>query len=285
MKKLLYCAAAAALCCLLSVVALGSETKPAGEPTPKPAVDSGTESGPESVIPAPVVILNRTIERNYDDIELTVHLVKISKSGRERPMDLLVKIKDGPDVKRTYAEFIAPPEVKGMKSLSWDYKEEGVKSDRWFQLAGLDYVKCVGKACQSMEDRFGFSMDIFAVKLDEAEHKYLEPEKLGGTECYKIETRLKDEDEPDGARYVTWVDKEKFAARRIESYDKDGDLVQESNFTEFKMIGDHWWETKGELIKHNSGKTVKFEIKAFKVNEGIDDSVFEKPSLFKVKDN
>jgi hypothetical protein len=233
----------------------------------------------------PVALLTKAVVRNYQDLELSVHLVKTSKSGRERPMDLVVKIKDDGKVKKTLAEFTAPDEVKGMKSLGWDASASGQESERWFQLAGMDWVKCRGKACENLEDQFGFTMDIFAVKLDHAVHTMKGEEAVDGAPCYKIESKLKDPNEREDPVIVTWVDKEKFAARKIEAYDKDGKLSQVSTFTKFKMIGDHWWETEGQLTKLKTGKKLAFSITDAKINAGIADEVFAKPRAFKLEED
>jgi len=229
-------------------------------------------------------ILEKTIQREYEDITMQVHLVKVSRSGRERSMDLSVKIKKTEDATKTLAVFTDPIEVRGISSLSWDYDGLDKPSDRWFKLAGLDYVKCLGKACRRMEERFGFSMDVFAIRLEEADHELLGEEEVDGSACYKIESRAKNPDDERGARFVTWVDKKMYAARRIEVYDSTGRLMQRSTFTEFKKLGDHWWETKGRLEKLDSGKEVRFEIKKAEINTGIPDDEFEKPPVFKVED-
>jgi Outer membrane lipoprotein-sorting protein len=226
---------------------------------------------------SPKQILDKTLDRNYDDLVLDVDLIKINKSGRERPMSLIVKIKNEQGLKKTIAEFTGPPEVKGMKSLSWDYEDETKEDGRWFKLVGLDFIKCKGKACQNMEDRFGFSMNIFSVDVDEASHELSGEEEIGGAVCYKIKSQSKDPDNPDGANITVWIDKEKFAARKIETYDKDGNILTTSEFTGFMEVGDHWWETKGQLDKVKSKKKIRFEINEAKVNEGIDDSVFARP--------
>ncbi len=228
-------------------------------------------------------ILEHAAKREYQDLQMNVHLVKINKRGREREMELTVSMKKTPEVAKTLAEFTAPPEAAGIKSLSWTYTEPEKPADRWFKLAGLDYTKCVGRACQNMEDRFGFSTSIFAVDMDAAEHKLLANEKIDGSPCYKIESRSKDPQNPDGAKIIIWIDVEKSAARRIETYDKDDKPILTSTFSEFMELGDHWWETKGELANHQTGKNLRFEILEAKINAGIEDRVFEKPKLFKIE--
>jgi hypothetical protein len=233
----------------------------------------------------PVKVLEKTVTRSYKDLALTVHLVKTAKSGRERPMDLVVKIKDDGKIKKTLAEFTGPDEVKGMKSLSWDYSAPGQEPDRWFKLAGLDWVKCRGKACENLEDQFGFTMDIFAVKLDEAVHTMKGEETVDGAACYKIESKIKDPSKREDPVILTWVDKQKFAARKIEAYGPDGKLSQTSTFSQFKQIGDHWWETSGQLTKVKSGKKIAFSITDSQINAGIPDDIFAKPQKFKVEEN
>lgn len=233
----------------------------------------------------PVAILEKTVNRSYQDLSLKVHLVKTAKSGRERPMDLVVMIKDDGKIKKTLVEFTAPDEVKGMKSLSWVPAAAGAESERWFKLAGLDWAKCRGRACERLEEQFGFSMEIFAVKLENATHVLKGEETLDGAPCYKIESKLKDLEEREDPVVVTWVDKEKFAARKIEAYDKDNQLSQFSTFTKFQMIGDHWWETEGLFTKLKSGRKLAFGITDAKINTGLSDDLFKKPEKFKVEED
>lgn len=245
-----------------------------------------SESAPEAEDIEAREILERTVERNYQDMELAIHLVKVSRKGRERSMDLVVRSKRTDEVTKSLAEFTAPAELVGMKSLSWDYSEPKKPSDRWFLLAGMDkYVKCKGKACSKMGEQFGFSAETFAMDLDDSEHELLGTENIGGAECHKIQSKAKEPDKHDITRLVIWVDKDKLAARKIEAYGKDGKLSYTSTFTEFKQLTDRWWETKGEIVKVKSGKKMRFQIGEAKIDTGIPDEVFAKPKKFAVKEN
>jgi hypothetical protein len=228
-------------------------------------------------------VLEKTLARDYQDLTLTIHLVKTAKSGKERPMDLTVKMKQYPEVKKTLAVFTGPAEVAGIASLSYDYTDPNKEAERWFKLSGMEYVKCLGQACSNMEERFGFSTEIFAINLEDAEHKLLGEETVDGAACYKVESVAKDPANGEGAKFITWVDKDKFAARKIEAYDQAGKLAQRSSFTEFKQINGRWWETKGHLDQFETGKKLDFEIRDAKVNTGIPDQEFEKPKTFAVQ--
>jgi hypothetical protein len=147
----------------------------------------------------------------------------------------------------------------------------------------MDYAKCLGHACQNMEERFGFSTDIFAIDLDDATHKLLGEEVVDGAPCYKVESDSKDPDDPRGARFITWVDQKMFASRKIEAYDKSAKLTQMSSFTAFQDINGHWWETKGSLIQYDSGKKLTFDITEAQADTNIPDDVFAKPKTFSVQ--
>lgn len=226
-------------------------------------------------------ILEKTLTREYQDLTLKVKLVKTSKLGREREMELLVLMKKDRGVTKIAAEFTSPEVVRGIKSLSWDYPDR--EPDRWFRLAGMDYAKCVGRACQRMEDRFGFSMEIFTIKLDEANHRLLGDEQVDGAKCYKIESAAKNPDRPEGSRFIAWIDKRKFAARKVEAYDQSGALVKSSFFNDFALIGDHWWETRGWLDEHDTGRKTRFEILEWKLNTGLSDELFVPPDSYRIE--
>ena len=229
----------------------------------------------------PVPILERTNTRDYQDLTLKIHLVKTSNTGKERPMDLEVKLKKTKDLVRTLAVFTAPPEVAGISSLS--YAATGKPAERWFKLAGLDWVKCVGNTCSSLEDRFGFTLDIFALDIAAATHKLVGEEALDGAACYKIESTSKDPKNPRGARFLVWIDKQKFAAHKIQVFDLQGKMFQESHFTAFRELGSHWWESAGTFVNYATGRGLRFEMTDATVNTGIPDSVFARPKLFKTQ--
>ncbi len=244
--------------------------------------ETAQKENADSSVKDPQAILEKTLERDYEDLKLHVKLVKLSRTGREREMELDVYIKESPEVTKTLVEFTSPPEVKGMTSLSWDYADK--PADRWFKLLGMNYVKCIGKACRRMEERFGFSMEIFSIDIDDGQHKLLGEEKIDGASCYKVESEAVIEN-TEGSRFITWVDKEMYAARKIEAYDENGEKTQVSHFIGFDKIGDHWWETKGKLSKLDSGKEVRFEIVSHEINTGLKDELFEKPGNFNVREN
>ncbi|MFO8056206.1 MAG: outer membrane lipoprotein-sorting protein [bacterium] len=241
---------------------------------------SGSQEASQPSSQGPKEILKKTLDRDYEDLKLHVKLTKISRTGREREMELDVYIKESEEVTKTLVEFTSPPAVKGMSSLSWNYADK--PADRWFKLLGMNYVKCLGEACQRMEERFGFSMEIFSIDINEAKHELLGTEEIDGAPCYKIESEAV-EDNPEGSRFITWVDQKMYAARKIEAYNEEGEKTQVSRFTGFDKIGDRFWETKGTLEKLDSGKEVRFEIVSHELNTGLSDELFERPKSFEVR--
>ncbi len=263
--------------CGVLVIAFVSIAGPA-KPGPSSSQGEGNEASASSA-EDPQAILEKTLDRDYQDLKLHVKLVKISSTGRKRDMELDVYIKESPGITKTLVEFTSPPAVKGMCSLSWDYADK--PADRWFKLLGMNYVKCIGKACQRMEERFGFSMEIFSIDINEARHRLLGEEEIDGAACYKVESEAVEEN-PEGSRFITWIDKDMYAARKIEAYNEGGEKTQVSHFTGFDKIGDHFWETKGVLKKLDSGKEVRFEIVSHEMNSGLEDELFKRPESFDV---
>ena len=221
-------------------------------------------------------ILEKTIHRkNFKDAELKVSIEK-TRAGFKKNIALTLYQKNYPDKVATLVVINKPEAAAGINFLTWDYNEKGKPDQKWYYLPAINlYKELNDEQGRKYEDQFGFSMKIFAIDLEQADYKVLGQEKVADKNCWKVESLMKDPNSPDGARILTWVNKESFGPQIVQVFDKNGKLLREFNLLEEKQFGDSWQEMSGTYKDLSKGQVVKFQITDSKFNTGLADDLFQ----------
>lgn len=229
--------------------------------------------------PAPRDILEKTVDRSgvFRDTCMSIRIIKTKKSGRTKTIDLTIFQKRYPEMTNTLVRVESPDEARGISFLTWDYKDPGKPDDKFYYLPALkQYQQLSGDKGADYEERFGFSQDLFAIDLDAAEHTLLEDEVVNGAPCYKVESVMKDPDNPQGARAVTWVRKDNSLAAKVQAFDRQDQMIKDFVLLDMEKFGEMWHETHGiykDLVK---GQTIEFMITKPRFNTGLPDEIFLK---------
>jgi hypothetical protein len=221
-------------------------------------------------------ILDRTVNRmDFDDACFSVQVTRIKKSGREKRFEFTIFQKNYPEMTTTLARVEDPEEAQGISFLTWDYKDEQKQDEKWYYLPALkEYQRLSDERGKTYEEKFGFSMDVFSINLDDAEHRLLGEEDIDGNRCYKVESRMKNPDHPQGARAVTWVRKDNWLTAKLQAFDKQDQMIKEYELIEMEKVGDIWMETEGRYKDIQKGRTIEFKIKNPQLNTGLKDEIF-----------
>jgi len=222
-------------------------------------------------------ILERAVHRqNFQDATLHLRLQKTKHAtGRTKTMTLVVYQKVWPEMVTTLVQLESPDEARGISFLTWDYKDPKTPDEKWYYLPQINrYQKLETTQGQKYEEQFGFSMDIFAIDLDAADHKLLGEEALDGVKCWKVESVMKDPASPRGARILTWVRQDNDVAAKIQAFDRKGGLVRDFKLTELKQFGQYWQETGGAYTDKTKGQTLVFQISDARFDTNLPDDQF-----------
>jgi len=220
-------------------------------------------------------ILKKSIHRkNFKDAFLKVDLEK-QKGGLTKKISLELYQKNYPEFSATLAVIQAPESAKGISFLTWNYLDPEKSDLKWYYLPAINqYKELNDEQGRKYEEQFGFSMEIFAVNLEEAEHKLLGEEAVEGKVCYKIESRMKNPDNPHGARAITWVNKETLATEKIQAFDKAGKLIKDFRLLESRKYLDFWQELAGVYQDLVKAQVIKFQITEAQFNQNLKDELF-----------
>ncbi len=156
------------------------------------------------------------------DERSTITMVLTDRRGkiRERQMTLLAATEGGLDLSLIF--FEAPADVKGVGMLSRE--QESGETAQWLYMPALGRSRRI--APSSRDDSFmgsDFSYeDLETRRADRDEHRFLREEVLDGVICQVVESSPKEES--SYSRRVCWVDRETWIVRRVDFYDKKGNL-------------------------------------------------------------
>ena len=104
-------------------------------------------------------------------------------------------------------------------------------------------------------------------------------EEYNGRGCYKLTLTAKVKDAPYYKR-VMWVEKERFIARKEESFAKSGKKLKITTVLSVKQIGNIWYPVEVEMINtlRKNSRTV-FTSKNIEFDADLDESMFTMRNL------
>ncbi len=220
-------------------------------------------------------VLEKSIRRkNFKDARLQVKIQK-TRSGITKQIGMDLYQKNYPELTATLVIITDPEPARGISFLTWDYFAKDQPDQKWYYLPAINqYKELNDEQGRKYEDQFGFSMKIFAVNLEEADHKLLGGEKINGKDTWKVESVLKNPDSPDGARILTWVNQQSFGAEKIQIFNRTGKMIRQFDLTDEKRIGECWQEMAGVYQDFVKTQTLKFQITDARFNTNLSEELF-----------
>lgn len=159
----------------------------------------------------------------------TMTMILINAHGEkiERKMTgKVLEIKDEGDW--SLSEFLSPLDVKGTKMLTWSYKNENDK--QWLYLPAIKRVKRISSSSRFssfMGSEFSYE-DLGGQEIEKYNFLWLRDEK----NMWVLERTSKEES--GYSKQILFVEKESYSTKKIEYYDRKGELLKISEFLDFK---------------------------------------------------
>ncbi len=205
----------------------------------------------------------------------------INASGQKSIRDMIMKTLEGENGDKTISTFLSPADVKGTKVLGWEHVDRD--DDQWLYLPALKRVKRIASRNKSgsfMGSEFSYE-DIG----NQNPQKYTyegEPKIVTykGLECYMGVRKPKDKNS-GYTKQVTWVDTKDFLIRKVDYYDRKGELLKTATFNDYKKIDGIWRVGKIDMKNHQNDKETLLVWKEDKIKAGLKSKDFDKRELKK----
>jgi hypothetical protein len=142
--------------------------------------------------------------------------------------------------------FLAPPEVKGVALLIFNYPDRS--SDQWMWTPALQRERRI--ALQNRSTRFfgtDFSFeDLEERDVDQYDYRLLGEQVIDEAPCWRIESVPKRGKTSQYTRSEIWVRKDNYALAQVESFIK-ANLVRRLRYSDFVQVQGIWTARKLEM--------------------------------------
>ena len=224
-------------------------------------------------------------DRGFGDSEVQLQMVLRNSAGRESSRSLAITTLEVPDESlgdKSLVVFESPNDIKGTALLSHARILE--PDDQWLFLPALKRVKRISSANKSgpfVGSEFAFE-DFTALELNKYNYTWLREESLDGLQTDVVERSPRYENS-GYSRQVSWVDQEVYQVRKVEFYDRRGDLLKTLVLGDYREYGGVWRPQRMEMVNHQTGKSTDLIYGEYLFNVGLEDGDFEKGRLTRLR--
>jgi len=197
-------------------------------------------------------------DRGFGDSAVTLEMVLRNKAGREARRTLTIRTLEVPDESRgdlSLVVFDSPPDIAGTGLLSHAKILE--PDDQWLYLPALKRVKrisSVNKSGPFVGSELAFE-DFTALELEKFDYKYVGEEPCGELVCDVVE-RIPRYEHSGYSRQKAWVDQDVYQARKVEFFDRKGDLLKTLTLSDYRRYDGGWWRAHQlSMVNHVTGKS------------------------------
>jgi len=176
---------------------------------------------------------------------------------------------------KTLIVFKKPASVAGTRFLT--IENPGKTDDRWIFLPALGKVRRISSGEGSgsfMGSDFSYD-DVSSADrgVDEDTHTLLREETVDGKACWVIEAKPKDPGY-QYSRMVSWIEKDRSIGRKIEMFDKKGNLLKTLELGNIEDIQGRLTPRTTRMVNVQTKTSTTIEVEIMKYDDVIPEGVF-----------
>ena len=225
-------------------------------------------------------------DRGFGDSVVDMQMVLRNAAGKEATRTLSLRTLEVADEDlgdRSVIVFESPADIDGTALLS--HAKILDPDDQWLYLPALKRIKrisSVNKSGPFVGSEFAFE-DFTALELNKFDYKYLDVEPCGDLTCDVVE-RVPRYEHSGYTKQITWVDQQVFQIRKVEFYDRRGDLLKTLSFEDYRLYEDAYWRPhKLLMVNHQTRKSTDLVYSDYEFGAGLDDGDFVKGVLARIR--
>lgn len=224
-------------------------------------------------------------DRGFGDSEVELEMVLRNAAGRESRRNLKITTLEIPDEgfgDKSLVVFANPNDIKGTALLS--HANILDPDDQWLFLPALKRVKRISSANKSgpfVGSEFSFE-DFTALELNKYDYTWLRDEQYEGMTVDVIERTPRYENS-GYTRQVSWVDQDVYQVRKVEFYDRRGDLLKTLTLADYREYDGIWRSHRMAMVNHQTGKSTDLIYSDYRFSTGLNDGSFVKGRLARLR--
>jgi hypothetical protein len=221
----------------------------------------------------------------FGDSRASAKMLLRNAAGQESTRDLSFRTleKESEEVgDKSLVIFDSPRDVEGTALLSHAQILE--PDDQWLFLPALKRVKRISSANKSgpfVGSEFAFE-DFTTTELGKFTYKFLRAEDVDGVKMDVVE-RIPQYKNSGYTKQVTWIDQDVFQARKLEFYDRKGDLLKTLTLKGYRNYDGVWRAHTLSMVNHQNGKSTDLVYGDYEFKTGLTERDFVKGVLERIR--
>jgi len=221
----------------------------------------------------------------FGDSEVELQMVLRNAAGQESTRALRIATLEKPDETvgdKSLVVFETPRDIKGTALLS--HAKILDPDDQWLYLPALKRVKRISSSNKSgpfVGSEFAFE-DFTAIELNKFEYTYVGEVPCGDLTCDVLERTPRYENS-GYTKQVSWVDQTDFQIRKVEFYDRRGDLLKVLELNDYRDYNGFWRAHKLSMSNVQTNKQTDLIYGDYTFSTGLAENDFVKGRLSRLR--
>lgn len=221
----------------------------------------------------------------FGDSRVEATMVLRNAAGQETSRELTFSTleKENENVgDKSLVIFNSPPDVEGTALLS--HAKILDPDDQWLYLPALKRVKRISSANKSgpfVGSEFAFE-DFTTTELNKFTYNYLREEEVDGMMMDVIE-RFPRYEKSGYTKQVAWIDQDIYQTRKVEFYDRKGDLLKVLTLSDYREYDGVWRSHKFSMVNVQNRKETDLLFSDYEFKTGLDEGDFEQGVLRRLR--
>jgi hypothetical protein len=214
----------------------------------------------------------------FGESEVELQMILRNAAGQQSTRELRISTLEKPDESvgdKSLVLFDTPRDIEGTALLS--HAKILDPDDQWLYLPALKRVKRISSSNKSgpfVGSEFAFE-DFTAIELNKFDYRYIGTDACGDLQCDVLERQPRYENS-GYTKQVAWVDETDFQIRKVEFYDRRGDLLKVLELKDYRQYDNGVW--RAHLLSMSNVQTNKqtdlvYQDYRFGIDLGEDDFV------------
>lgn len=222
----------------------------------------------------------------FGDSEVELRMVLRNAAGQESSRSLRILTLEKADETvgdKSLIVFDTPRDIEGTALLS--HAQILDPDDQWLYLPALKRVKRISSSNKSgpfVGSEFAFE-DFTAIELNKYAYQFLRSEACGEMTCDVLE-RTPLYENSGYTRQLSWVDQTDYQIRRVEFYDRRGDLLKVLELQDYRQYENGTWRPhKMVMVNVQTNKQTDLLYSDYEFGAGMSDNEFVKGRLSRLR--
>ncbi len=225
-------------------------------------------------------------DKGFNNSQVTLTMVLRNAQGQETSRSLNIATLETNDQElgdKSLIVFDSPADIDGTALLS--HAKILDPDDQWLFLPSLKRIKRISSANKSgpfVGSEFAFE-DFTALELNKYDYRYLREEPCADLQCDVLE-RYPRYENSGYTKQISWIDQTDYQVRKVEFYDRRGDLLKTLTFTDYRQYEQQYWRPHTmQMVNHKTKKSTDLVYSDYTFKTDLISRDFVKNALLRIR--